>query len=541
MFNFGKQVLTVLPKILLNRYLFLAAISIVAVYSAMLNFNGKAMYGLIPAYERFGDFFTSGLDFESTVGKQISTIPIWGYGILFFFTKSKTALIILQLLFSVVVLMGIDYALEKLEWKKISRILFRLLVCSAWIWFYFHTILWPYSWGANLLLVSLFAMIFYLRTSHLRYLVASGIAFGVMLNFRSDYLYFAIGMVLILLLLNLVKQLKFTTWHLAVWVGLILLALAPWGWYSYQKTGHFLLKSTNGGHVLFISLGQLPDNKWGITPLDADPKMRQLIDENVGPGISTLSYAADTFLTAKWVELIREDPAEFVNKSKQNLNTLIETPFYNGEVLGPSGAHANRYLVNSTDSAVQSFVNNMASDAIKVTRIGGVSYRLFLFHSSIFRWVFAGLLLFMILHWRNALSDPVFVVLFPIVGYQIAVITFAFYLTGYNSNLIVVYSILAVYFFVEKLVIPVWARSFVKKGRIWIITFLVELNEKLIFNRRLIRHYRIKFKEPIRCVVDVGANTGQSIDLFLQLNSQCRVIAFKPSTPSHYPQKYEFP
>ena len=68
-----------------------------------------------------------------------------------------------------------------------------------------------------------------------------------------------------------------------------------------------------------------------------------------------------------------------------------------------------------------------------------------------------------------------------------------------------------------------------KKLRIEIIRQLVELNEKLIFNRRLISFYKEKFGENLNCVIDVGANVGQSIDIFLKLNSEVEIFAFEPN------------
>lgn len=68
-----------------------------------------------------------------------------------------------------------------------------------------------------------------------------------------------------------------------------------------------------------------------------------------------------------------------------------------------------------------------------------------------------------------------------------------------------------------------------KKLRIWLLRELIELNERLIFNKRLLKFYKSKIDKKINLVIDVGANTGQSIDLFLKLNSNCKIIAFEPN------------
>ncbi len=67
-----------------------------------------------------------------------------------------------------------------------------------------------------------------------------------------------------------------------------------------------------------------------------------------------------------------------------------------------------------------------------------------------------------------------------------------------------------------------------KKLRVWFVQELIELNEKYIFSKRLLKFYKNEFRHEINFIIDVGANTGQSIDLFLKLNPNCKIIAFEP-------------
>ncbi len=72
-------------------------------------------------------------------------------------------------------------------------------------------------------------------------------------------------------------------------------------------------------------------------------------------------------------------------------------------------------------------------------------------------------------------------------------------------------------------------KHMLKRLRIRLIREFIELNEKLIFNKRLIKFYKSRFNNNINLVIDVGANTGQSIDLFQKLNPNCKIIAFEPN------------
>jgi FkbM family methyltransferase len=67
------------------------------------------------------------------------------------------------------------------------------------------------------------------------------------------------------------------------------------------------------------------------------------------------------------------------------------------------------------------------------------------------------------------------------------------------------------------------------KLQVWLVGEFIKLNEKFIFNRRLLKFYNSKLDKKIDFVLDVGANSGQSIDLFFELNPGCKITAFEPN------------
>jgi len=67
------------------------------------------------------------------------------------------------------------------------------------------------------------------------------------------------------------------------------------------------------------------------------------------------------------------------------------------------------------------------------------------------------------------------------------------------------------------------------KLQVWLVGEFIKLNEKFIFNRRLLKFYKNNLDKKIDLVLDVGANSGQSIDLFLELNPACKIVAFEPN------------
>ena len=68
-----------------------------------------------------------------------------------------------------------------------------------------------------------------------------------------------------------------------------------------------------------------------------------------------------------------------------------------------------------------------------------------------------------------------------------------------------------------------------KRLQVWIVGEFIKLNEKLIFNRRLLKFFKKDLNHEINQVIDVGANCGQSIDMYLELNPNCKIFAFEPN------------
>jgi FkbM family methyltransferase len=63
--------------------------------------------------------------------------------------------------------------------------------------------------------------------------------------------------------------------------------------------------------------------------------------------------------------------------------------------------------------------------------------------------------------------------------------------------------------------------------RIKLIKSVIDLNEKIFFERKIRKFYRSA--GTINTVIDVGANKGQSIDFFLAMNPSCTVYAVEPN------------
>ena len=68
-----------------------------------------------------------------------------------------------------------------------------------------------------------------------------------------------------------------------------------------------------------------------------------------------------------------------------------------------------------------------------------------------------------------------------------------------------------------------------QKLRVALIKRIIDINENIFFERRLRKVYKTIFNKQLRSVIDVGANKGQSISFFLNIDPLCKIYAFEPN------------
>lgn len=79
------------------------------------------------------------------------------------------------------------------------------------------------------------------------------------------------------------------------------------------------------------------------------------------------------------------------------------------------------------------------------------------------------------------------------------------------------------------------------KLRIQTIKFVIDIIERLTFEKKLAKYYKQVFGTRINLVIDVGTNKGQTIDFFLKINPHCRIYGFEPNPDlyNHLIKKYQ--
>jgi len=313
----------------LDRY-YLLAMAPVALLVLALNYHGLGMQGVVPNYEDFKRIILAGFDPAAGI-HGVPTFPMWGYGWLLLLTEQKLLLLLLQHLLALAAVWIFLRSAERGGWleRPALRLVKGGLIVSL-PWYAFHSLRWPYSVAISLFLVScgLLADALAGRQGSLPRLLLSGLCFGGVLNLRSDYIYLP----LLFLLAAAAVRGWGAVWKPALlWLAAAYLPLLPWALYAQRATGHYLLTSTNGGHVLFTGLGNLPDNKWGITASDGDPLMRRLVEARFGRAYPSLRYDSDRLLRREFLGRVREDPGEYLRKVAYVLPQMLLGGVYHGE------------------------------------------------------------------------------------------------------------------------------------------------------------------------------------------------------------------
>lgn len=309
---------------------YLIIMVIISLLIIWLNYYANTMLGIYPYYLDFKNIILSG--FELSIAKLFNpTFPMWGYGWLLCLSESKIVLLLIQFFLAI---FSIWYLLKEVQKynmlnKKII-LTFKIVLIFAIPFYAFHSVRWPYSISISLITLSLILFVvsnFYQNNYYKN--ILSGILFGLALNFRSDY--FILPLVFIPCIIIFFKTKVLSIKRLLTWIIPLYSLLIPWGLYTMHVCGHFLFTSTNAGHVFFIGLGNLPDNKWHITPIDEDSVLQQTIYNFYGKNKSTLLYGTDKYLKKTFINLVKNDPKEYFRKNFYSFKSMLISGVYPGE------------------------------------------------------------------------------------------------------------------------------------------------------------------------------------------------------------------
>ena len=400
--------------------LYYVALCTVAALLSFINYHNEVMSGIWRYYEDFAGFFKSGCSSAYTFQHGYTTFPMWGYGLVFALTQSKAAIIVLQQVLSIFVLSRyVGYFASVHHEKRTAWLKIGLLL--SFPLFLYNTAIAPYSIGSSLLFLGMLNIAVYMQHSKIRHLLYAAALFGLMLNFRSDYLYFLFLLVPVVLFYNGSGNKLLRLGHIAGGVVVLLIIMLPWMVYTHSQTRKYLLTSTNTGHQLYMSLGQYPGNPWGIEKGDNSPQMREQVTREFGSP-KTLTYQADTLLRTRWKEAIVKDPCAYVCKIGWSAFDILKNPFYIGDIYAKHDATtmpAKNLLTISLNTLCRLFLLCVIA---LVARL-------------VLRKKFIALIK----------AHPLFLICLLLIGYQVTMQSLAYSLFLYNTGTFLAYLLVFIY------------------------------------------------------------------------------------------------
>jgi len=198
-------------------------------------------------------------------------------------------------------------------------------------YFFLLSVKWPDAIVGSLLIMYACSAHEYLRHNKMPHLFISGLLLGLAVNFRSEYLTLAAFQLILIFLPHL--RAKRRRYALLVCVNLVimLLALLPWAIRCRKVASDFRFTATNGGLVMYISLGQLKDNPWGIEHLDG-AGFKYVADRGEK---SPFSVEGERILKHAFYDAVRQHPWAYVRKVCRNFVRAVSNGTYVGDVVSP--------------------------------------------------------------------------------------------------------------------------------------------------------------------------------------------------------------
>jgi len=230
--------------------------------------------------------------------------------------------------------------------------------------------------------------------------------------------------------------------------------------FTYNQTGTPLINSTNSGHVLFIGLGQLPNNIWGITPYDKDPLKQEILVKKFGDKYNYIDYAEwngieeDKYLKKVFFDFIKENPNEWLRKCLFASRLLVLDPFYVGNVGNfQQNKISNINEIRELEGLFYSFKFSEITRLINNTdweiNFKEFSQLLVTIYTKIFGILIfiSFLIIFLITVLQNIYKGRFYNKLEQLLGiiilYQISISILAFHMPVYNSSIYIIYPLLS--------------------------------------------------------------------------------------------------
>jgi hypothetical protein len=366
-----------------------------------LNINHLGQQGIysgvyIPLAEQLSNF-------NYSITNQIfDTYPMWGYPLVLFGMKfvgfEYQHIFYLQYILLVIsyYLFFKKYSIENNTWLK-NIVIFGLFI--------FYTAILSVKWPDAIVAFCLF-MVGYFHINK-KYLFAA-IMLGIAYNFRTESLAF----LLIYLIIIAWQYKKITPIY-------SLSLLIPWIVINYYHHQQLIPTTTNAGGVVYITLGQLPNNIWGREHKDGEAYnfIKNKLNSNNPWGLNE-----GKMLKEQFIDDIANHPIEFGKKVIYNFANSIIRGFYAFEYIPENLLNRFKFYKQNIATFLQDIIYfNTDAIIILLAKILSVLSNILLI-----------IVFFMLYRSYNSFLIPLFVLILL----QFAIVAFIQYETRHISKII---------------------------------------------------------------------------------------------------------
>ncbi len=245
--------------------------------------------------------------------------PMWGYPVFVLICGFSPALVLAAqgvLCFAAIAYLYATLSLQP-RFFHLAAVFPFIALCS---------VKWPNAVTGAMLLLFICSFAGYVRRPQLKFLLIGGFAAGLAVNMRGESWIWGPALFLSLAFpLEAGMRARGAKFGIAV-ILTQLLCISPWAIRANTILGTPRLTPSHGGGLALVSLGQYPDNPWGV--VNADSWVHAFAAQrNLG---SPYSPAADAAMRKEFIALIAARPAAFAEKVLHNLGSF----FYRGVFTG---------------------------------------------------------------------------------------------------------------------------------------------------------------------------------------------------------------
>lgn len=311
-----------------------------------LNRNAATQGGALKYHIQLMEYY-SGLE-----GSEYALYPLWGYPLVLLATGNDAIILYIQAFFGAIAASVLYLYIYSILSTNKCKLLWSLVLPTAIPYYAIVSVKWPASFQVVFIVLGVSILLIALHKNKLLLSVISGVLFGIACNFRSEYLYLSIFILVTFLIAKLLlpnnlswKSIK----HIMAFAVFTWLTMIPLGIERKIQTGTFNIKVGNGDWTnIYFSVGQYPNNSLGLRFSDSwiENNLRANLTE---PYDSTkvlhMQIVANEYSKNAMLEYIFNNPLNFFGKLLHNFRSIVTGGFYFGQIEATSSELASRVIL----------------------------------------------------------------------------------------------------------------------------------------------------------------------------------------------------